>query len=146
VSTLLLLAFLSGAGLAIQGALNTRLRVALGAPVLAALVSFLVGTVVLAVALLAAREHPPELSAWLHVPWWAWLGGVLGAVYVVMTVLVIPRAGAAATLGLAVVGQLLASLVLDGLGILGVPRHPLNPARLLGALLLLGGVVLVQRF
>jgi bacterial/archaeal transporter family-2 protein len=146
VSALLALAFLTGAGLAVQGALNTELRAALGTPVLAALLSFVVGTVLLVAAVVAAHERPPELSGWVRVPWWAWFGGLCGAAYVLMTVLVMPRAGAAATLGLAVVGQLLASLVLDAFGLLGVPRHPFNLGRLLGALLLLGGVILVQRF
>jgi bacterial/archaeal transporter family-2 protein len=146
VSALLALAFLTGAGLAVQGALNTELREALGAPVLAALLSFAVGTAVLLAALAMAHERPPEPPVWLRAPWWAWFGGVCGAAYVLMTVLVIPRAGAAAALGLAVVGQLLASIVLDAFGLLGVPRHPLSLLRLLGALLLVGGVVLVERF
>ena len=143
---LLLLALVTGAGLAVQGATNSELRRVLGVPVLAALISFLVGTAALLVALLVSREHLPGGGAAGAVPWWGWIGGALGAAFVLMTVLVIPRAGAAATLGAGVAGQLLASVVLDSFGLLGVARHQLTVPRVAGVLLLLGGVVLVQRF
>jgi transporter family-2 protein len=143
---LLLLALVTGAGLAVQGATNSELRRVLGAPVLAALISFVVGTAALLVALLVGRERLPGGGAAGAVPWWGWIGGALGAAFVLMTVLVIPRAGAAATLGAGVAGQLLASVVLDSFGLLGVARHQLTVPRVAGVLLLLCGVVLVQRF
>jgi transporter family-2 protein len=143
---LLLLTFVTGAGLSAQGVMNARLRTALDAPVLAALVSFTVGSLVLLLALLVSRERLPGATTAASAPWWAWVGGVLGASFVLMTVLVIPRAGAAATIGLAVTGQLIGSLIIDSFGLLGVSRHAPNPPRLIGALLMLVGVVLIQRF
>lgn len=143
---LLVLALVTGAGLAVQGATNTELRRVLSAPVLAALISFLVGTAALLAALLISRERLPAAAAAGAVPWWGWIGGALGASFVLMTVLVIPRAGAAATLGAGVAGQLIASVVLDSFGLLGVARHQLSLPRILGVLLLLAGVVLVQRY
>jgi transporter family-2 protein len=79
------------------------------------------------------------------VPLWAWFGGVLGAFYVASSIVVGPRLGAAALLALIVLGQLLASLVLDHFGWLGFPQHPLTLVRLAGAALLFGGVVLIVR-
>ena len=146
MAVLLVLAFVTGAGLAAQGAMNARLSAALHAPVLAALISFLVGTVVLLLALLASRQRLPDTSVAAHVPWWAWFGGIFGAAFVLMTVVVIPRAGAAATVGLAVAGQLIGSLLIDGFGLLGVPRHAFSAPRLAGAVLMLAGVLLIQRY
>ncbi len=72
-------------------------------------------------------------------------GGLLGAVYVVGVIALAPRLGALLTFALVIAGQLLASLLLDHLGLL-YPRHPVNLPRLLGALLLLAGVVLIRRY
>ena len=79
----------------------------------------------------------------MTVPGWAWLGGVLGAFYVVSTIIAGPRLGAAALLALVVLGQLATSLLVDHFGWLGFPQHPLTPLRLFGALLLFGGVLLI---
>jgi transporter family-2 protein len=143
---LLLLALVTGAGLSAQGVMNSTLRTVLGTPVLAALISFVVGSTVLVAALLVSRERLPGGAVAGAVPWWGWIGGVFGAAFVLMTVIVIPRAGAAATLGAGVAGQLLASVVLDSLGLLGVARHSLTAPRVAGVVLLLAGVALVQRF
>jgi transporter family-2 protein len=77
-------------------------------------------------------------------PAWAWAGGALGAVYVSTVVPLTPRLGLAATLGLALAGQLGAALVLDRLGLLGLSQRPLTAPRVVGAALLLAGVVLIR--
>jgi bacterial/archaeal transporter family-2 protein len=143
---LLVLALLSGAALAVQAAINAQLRVALGTPVLAALASFVVGTVALAGYALVARAARPDVSAVSAAPWWVWTGGVIGAVYVTLTVILVPRLGPALLFGTIVAGQMLAALALDHYGLLGVPTHPVNTGRLVGAVLLIAGVVLIRRF
>ena len=140
---LYLIAFAAGVVLIVQVGVNTMLRSALGAPVTAALVSFLVGSVALAAFLLLARTPWPARAQWLAVPWWAWFGGLLGAFYVVSTIIAGPRIGAAALLALIVLGQLVTSLLVDHFGWLGFPQHSLSALRLLGALLLFGGVLLI---
>jgi transporter family-2 protein len=75
-----------------------------------------------------------------------WTGGVIGAVYVTLTVILVPRLGPALMFGTIVAGQMLAALVLDHYGLLGVPTHPVNVGRLVGALLLIAGVVMIRRF
>jgi transporter family-2 protein len=145
-TALLVLALLSGAALAVQAAINAQLRVVLGTPVLAALASFVVGTVVLAAFALVTRGGRPDAPAVAGAPWWVWAGGVIGAVYVTLTVILVPRLGPALLFGTIVAGQMLAALVLDHYGLLGVPTHPVNAGRLAGALLLIAGVVLIRRF
>lgn len=143
---LLLFGFAAGCGITAQAAINAQLRQSIGAPVLAALLSFVVGTVLLAAAVAVAREQPPALSSLRGVPWWAWFGGLLGAVYVLGTIILVPRLGAATTVGVVVTGQLVASILIDQFGWFRLSQHSASAGRVVGALLLLAGVVLVQRF
>jgi transporter family-2 protein len=136
------LGLLAGAGLALQGPVNAQLRADLDAPVTAGAFSFLVATGVMAVVLVAgraARPRPPRRS----MPWWGWLGGFVGAAYVTSVPLLIGEIGAAATLGLTVAGQQLASLAVDRFGLLRLPRRPVTAARRGGVALLLAGVALI---
>jgi len=125
--------------------MNSTLRSLLGSPIVAALISFLVGSLALAVYAGLARTPLPLRAQLGAVPAWAWLGGVLGAFYVASSVIVGPRLGAATLLALVVLGQLGTSLVVDHYGWLGFPQHPLNFVRVLGAVLLFGGVLLITR-
>ena len=96
-------------------------------------------------ATLALRRAPrPHLAPLRGLPWWGWLGGFVGVTYVVAVFLPIPEIGTAATVGLTVAGQQLASLMVDQLGLLRLPRRPLTRTRLAGVALLLAGVALVQ--
>ena len=139
------LLILGGIGLTVQSAVNSRLREAVGVPVLSALISFGVGAAALAVMLalgVLGRARPVDLS---HSPWWMWLGGLFGAFYVVLAVVGVPKVGSAVVVSCAVFGQITAALVLDSFGWLGVPRAPLNVWRIAGAVLLMAGVLLIQQ-
>jgi transporter family-2 protein len=139
------MALLGGAAVAVQFAVNSELRSAVRAPLLAAALSFLVGTAVLVVLVAVSREGLPAPSAFASAPWWAWLGGFLGAYYVFSSIVVTPRLGATATVGFVVAGQLAAALVLDHFGLLNLPTQPVGPVRLLGVALVLVGAVVVLR-
>lgn len=139
------LAFAAGLVLTIQVGVNATLRNALGNPVMAALMSFLIGLAGLALFLIVTRAPLPTKAALFAAPAWAWVGGLLGAFYVATAIVVGPRLGAAALLALTVLGQLMASLVVDHYGWLGFPQHTISVARLMGAALLFGGVWLIVR-
>jgi transporter family-2 protein len=141
----IVVALVSGAGLAIQVGLNNELRVRLAHPILAALASFAIGTLLLLTNVAALRPPLPPTAELRRGPWWIWMGGVVGAVYVGCSAAFAKRLGAAGWVGLIIAGQTLMSLVLDHYGLVGFARHPVSPARLLGAALLLAGVVLVLR-
>jgi transporter family-2 protein len=141
----LLLALLAGAMLPVQTGVNVQLRGLIGHPITAALVSFLVGSVGLAVAAVAARAPLTLVGAWTRSEWWHWSGGLLGAVYIVGTIVLAPRLGAATLVAALVAGQMIMSLVIDQYGWVGFAEHPISPLRLLGAALVVGGVVLVHR-
>lgn len=138
-----MVALLSGAALAMQVGFNTELRARLGGPILAALVSFGVGTACLLAYAAWLRPAWPDRAELARMPWWGWLGGVVGACYVASAAAFASRLGAAGWLGLIVTGQILTSLALDHFGLIGFPRRPVDLTRALGAALLLAGVVLV---
>lgn len=139
-----LVAALVGAGLTVQVGMNATVRFAIGSPMLAAIVNFVVGLAGLVIVALAsgARWTPGSAAA---VPAWAWLGGLLGAAYVASTTVLGPRLGAAALLALTLAGQMAAALAVDHYGVIGFPQSPLTASRLLGAALLVAGVLLIMR-
>lgn len=145
MNVLIPLTLLAGMLLSLQAGVNTRLRTGLGDPGLAALVSFLVGTAALALFALARRADLPTAVTIARIPWWAWTGGLLGAVYVAGVTVVAPRLGVAALTALVVAGQLAMALVLDHFGWLGFARRPVDLVRVAGVAMVLGGAMLTLR-
>lgn len=141
----MLLAFLAGVGLAAQIPLNVQLRQGVGHPTLSAFISFSLGALVLGLYVLATRVPWPAAATLAQVPWWAWLGGTLGALYVSATIVLGPKLGAGLFVVLVIAGQLAAALTIDHFGWLGAAPQPLNPWRVAGAALAVLGVVLIQR-
>ena len=139
------LAVAVGAVLPLQVAMNMTLRPWFRDPVVAALPNFLVGTALLAVYMLLMRSKLPSLASLAEVPFWAWLGGLIGASYIIATLQLGPKIGAALLLALILAGQMTASLVVDHFGLLGFPHHPVNVARLAGAVLLVIGAILIVK-
>ncbi len=139
-----LMAALIGAGLTVQVGMNATVRSAIGSPVLAAIVNFGIGLAALALVAVAsgARWTPGSTAT---VPAWAWFGGLLGATYVAATTVLGPRLGAAVLLALTLSGQMAAALLVDHFGAVGFPQSPVTPVRLLGAALLVAGVLLIMR-
>ncbi len=140
----ILLVLFGGAMIAVQAPTNAMLSKAGGSPVLAALISFAVGTVALLVTWLASGNRPGSAS-WEGLPWYAWLGGLYGAFFVAVAAYAAPRIGLASLITIGVAGQIAAALWLDHIGALGLPREPINIGRVIGALLVIAGVVLVRR-
>lgn len=142
---LVLLALAAGSALPVQAGVNAAIARYAGRPEWAAFVSFAVGLVALGAWLAALRLTPPTAVALARAPWWAWSGGILGAFYVSVVVLLTPRIGVVATLGLAVAGQMIGALALDQLSAFGLAYRPVTPSRLAGAALLVVAVVLIRR-
>lgn len=139
----LALAVFIGMLLPLQALINAALGRQTFGPVFAALMSFAVGTVVLSVWWMVSRPAF-EVTALAKVPWWAWAGGAIGAVYVAAATLLVPRMGAAALICAVVFGQVVGSLLLDHFGVLHA-RAPIDPLRVVGALLVVAGALLVVR-
>lgn len=143
-SIAVVLVLVSGALLSLQAAFNAELSRAIGGPVNAALTSFLVGTAALVVVALMGRSQP-DMTAVRALPWWAWVGGLCGAVFVSGAAYATPRLGVATMLTLGVASQLVMAVALDHFGAFGVARQAITGSRLLGIALVIAGVVLVRR-
>ncbi|MGE8317491.1 MAG: DMT family transporter [Comamonas sp.] len=144
----IVLALLGGAVLPVQGVVNGLLRNDLGAPFAVGAVSFLVATLAMAGVLLFSalflRTPAPTLRSLPAMPWWGWLGGFAGAIYVTTVFTAIPVIGASAAVGLTVAGQQVASVFVDRHGWFRLPRREVSPLRLLGVALLLAGVAIIK--
>ena len=138
-------AVLCGAVLAVQVGVNVQFRNAIGDPITSTFLSFAVGSVGVLLYALVVRAPWPAPATLAHIPAWQWSGGLLGALYVVGTILLGPRLGAAVLLALVIAGQMLCALLLDHYGWLGFAQHSINLGRVLGAALLVVGAVLVLR-
>jgi transporter family-2 protein len=138
-------AALVGAGLVIQIGLNTSLRVHFGSAAWATTINFAIGTVAMFALALATRAPLPTAAHAQNVPWWAWFGGFLGAAYVASSTILGPRLGAATFTALVVGAQMLAALVVDHYGFVGFPEHAVSLWRVVGAGMIVLGVVLVMR-
>jgi transporter family-2 protein len=141
---LTLLALVAGASFVVQQAVNSNLRIELGSAWWAGFFSYLGGTLVMLIMIVCMRE--PSLSSSLisRSTWWCWSGGVFGAVYITISILLLPQLGAFTVVALIVIGQLATSLVFDHFGILNVPHHPASIARIVGAVFLCVGAVLIR--
>jgi bacterial/archaeal transporter family-2 protein len=142
----LLIVFICGALLPLQGGLNARFGKSIDSPVYASLFSFLVGAITVAIYLQFTKEtvtwaglKSASLSSWLG-------GGVTGAIFITGTMLAIPRIGMALTFGLVVAGQMVVAVLLDHFDVLVAEQHSMNIWRLAGIALIIIGVVVVRKF
>jgi transporter family-2 protein len=143
----IVLAVLAGGMLPVQGVVNSQLGRVLDNVVLATLISFVVGSLVLLLVFLfrnnwadgSGLQRLPEVPPVLYV------GGVLGAFYVTLVAILIPKIGVANTMIAIILGQVLLSLSLDHFGFLGIEVREINWLRILGASLVLSGLVLVVK-
>lgn len=138
-------AILAGVCVAVQTGVNSQLRLELQSPLQAALISFVVGTFVLMLILVARNEWRIDFGIAKEAPWWIWTGGVLGAFYVSSIVFVAPKIGAVAVSIYIIFGQLITSTILDHHGWLGFPKIAISAERIIGILLVLIGVILVAK-
>lgn len=140
----LVLTAVVGGFLALQAPMNPTLGRGVGA-FQAALLSFLVGTVLLALIASLAQGGLGRLAGLRDVPWYYLAGGVLGAAYVTNSLIAVRALGAGGIVAATIAGQLAASVVVDHFGLLGVERQPITLVRVAGVLLLGAGVFLIVR-
>ena len=134
---------LAGSLVALQAPINSRLGKGIGT-FQAAAVSFFVGLTVLVVVALVSGGFG-SLGRVGRIPWWTFLGGLLGAAYVASVLVTVRTLGAGGVTAATIAGQLTMAVVIDQFGIAGVAKHPVTAARIAGVVLLGAGVVLVVR-
>ena len=142
---LMILAMLAASVIPVQAVVNGRLGQEIQNPLLAALISFLGGTLILGILVFVTAGGHPKIPDDASLPWYLYTGGLLGAVLVTVVLILVPKIGAANVIAAAVAGQLLTALIIDHFALLGVPQVSVTAVKLGGCGLLLLGTVLIQR-
>lgn len=140
----MILAVAAGISLVVQQALNTNLRTALSSAAWSGFMSYLLGVLCMAALALLLRDPVPSATIAARIPWFAWTGGLFGAIFIGLGIFLVPQLGAATFFALLIAGQMFGSIAVDHFGVLGVPIHPVSPVRIAGAALLVGGVVMIR--
>ncbi|MGH7000618.1 MAG: DMT family transporter [Stellaceae bacterium] len=134
----------AGASFVMQQAVNADLRASLHSAAWAGVASYLGGTLCMLLLAIFMREAIPSSDSIARSEWWAWSGGLFGAIFIFISILFVPRLGTTTFVALLVAGQMLSSLAFDHYGLFGIPQHSVDPLRFLGAALLVAGVVLIH--
>jgi transporter family-2 protein len=142
----IILAVVAGIAMPTQASINSKLAESVNSPIIAAFISFAVGTIALFAYMLLTGVPIGNFSAAKNASPVAWAGGFLGAFFVAVMVTIVPRIGVALSFSLAIAGQMLAALVIDHFGLLGTPVKEINFMRVVGATLITIGVVLIRKF
>ena len=139
------LAFAAGISIVIQQALNANLLTALDSAAWSGFVSYVVGVLCMAFLAIALRDPAPSAAVAGRIPWWAWSGGLFGAIFIGLAIYLVPLLGAATFISVLIAGQMITSITFDHFGWLGLAQRSIDLPRLLGAALLIAGVVLIRR-
>lgn len=139
------LPLVAGIAITTQAGVNSRLRIAVGSPTIAALISFVVGTLALAALVGATRQPLPSIANLASARGADYLGGLLGALFVTIIIISANRIGASNLFALVVAGQLTTALLYDHFGLLGFRQSHVTPTRMIGVLLLIAGAYFVNR-
>ncbi len=139
----MIVAVVVGVATVVQVMVNTQLSIAFSSVLWAAFTQFAVGAAALAASGLLLRESVP-LAVLPRGPWWIWVGGLIGVLYIIMSLFLLPRIGAALFFASIIVGQLAGSMLIDHYGWMGAPVHRLSLLRVIGGALLVVGVALIR--
>ena len=140
-----LVAVLAGGLIALQAPINAEAASHLGHPLTAAAMSFVVGTTALLVLALLFARNGTNVAAFKSLPLYMLVGGgLLGAVYVTVNLMLTPRIGVASIMALGIAGQLFAALLIDRFGLFALAERGLSAGRVGGALLVFVGALMVR--
>jgi len=129
--------------LSLQSAVNSRLRSFIGSPYQASFVSFTIGTLFLAVVMLASHESlGVSGNIFATQPWWIWIGGLLGVIFLTTNILLFPHIGGVQTAIMPILGQVFMGSIIDDFGWFNSAQQPLTWVRAAGLLLALAGIVI----
>lgn len=130
----ILLGVIAGAVTPAQTAINTRLRHAVGSPLRASMISFSMGLLTMLIATLVAGPYPLIPQGATSGPWWMWLPGLCGGIFLTGNILLLPHLGSLQTVMMPVMGQIAMGLLIDQFGWFGAEQRSLNTLRTIGAL------------
>src|SRR5699024_10155935 len=128
---------------ATQTAINGHLRIVLNSSVKAAFVSFFVVTISLIIIVTVIH---PNLSFQKNkdTPWWIWLGGFIGALFVLGNVYLVPKIGTGLAVVIVLVGLIVGSLLIDQFGWFNSTKNPITFAQIMSLLIMIFGVIIIR--
>lgn len=136
-----LMAFGIGMGIAVQAAINSSLAIGLGSrPLAAAFFSFAIGMLCLGLVMMWQGDWQGVLDNITDQPWWRWVGGAIGAVFVFITAFLAPKIGLVNMAFLIILGQLIAGMVIDHFGLIEMPVRSLGLHKYIGLGVMLIGL------
>lgn len=94
--------------------------------------------------IVALRVPVPEIGRAVQGPWWLWVGGIAGVIYVTAALVLLPRLGATTFIVCVVIGQVVCAMLIDHVGLMGLPVRAITPLRVIGALLVVAGMLVLQ--
>jgi len=127
-------------------AMNGQLNKYVVNPWLASAISFALITFFFLGATLIMPHPLPTRDQLAQLPWWAVVGGLVGAVQVYAGLTLVNKVGAGPFVGFTVTAALITSLLIDHFGWFRMQPHPLNAGRIIGGVLLVGGISLIAKF
>ena len=143
---LMIITFCVGAIIPVQAILNTRLGRQIGGSLMGAFMSFFTGTVALFVLNLIVSNHAMmNLKQTITGPWYIWLGGLIGAIFVGYITWVNQQQGVALTFALVVAGQIFISLLIDQFGLFGSAIRTITLEKIIGAVFIVAGIILIKK-
>ena len=143
---LMIITFFVGAILPVQAILNTKLGKQIGGSLMGALMSFFTGTIILFVLnMIVSNNAMLNLKQTVVGPWYIWMGGLIGAIFVGYITWVNQQQGVALTFALVVAGQIFISLLIDHFGLFGSAIRTITLEKLVGAALIIGGIILIKK-
>lgn len=140
-----LLPVFAGVAITIQSGVNSQLRISIQHPLMAAFISFVVGTIALGLLLIFSKDTLPGMPHYSGVKWYQYTGGLLGAFVVTVTLISVSQIGAGNMFVLVVAGQLITAVLMDHFGVLGMKPNPISLQKFFGICLLVGGAYLVNK-
>ena len=140
-----ILALLSGFCLAIQPAVNGHLGIGISSGIQAALISFLIGTILLiAINVILKQMTSVKIAFQKKAPWWFYMGGFLGALYVFFALVITPEIGTGAFVIFVLIGQMIVSLLIDNYGLLRSRVRKVSMIQIIGLIVMLIGAGIVK--
>ncbi len=143
-----LVGVLAGMLLAVQFAINGELGKVLQSSTHAALVSFLVGTTMLIIMVGIMDRSYANIKKAIResAPWWVWIGGILGGLYILINVYLVEQIGTGQTVVLVLFGQIAGSLLVEQFGLFRSYKNQIMPVQILGLIIMIAGVFLIRIF
>ncbi|MBB3265263.1 transporter family-2 protein [Azospirillum sp. OGB3] len=141
---LILAAIVTGAVVPFQAGANAVLGRTLGHPLWGTVLSLCVSFACILPVMALAKVEAPVLSNLAQAPRWIWIGGIVGVVYITGALMLAPKLGAAGFIMAAIAGQMLASIIIDHWGLVGLPQKPVSLSRLAGLGLIILGLIVMQ--